>query len=321
MAVSLSGRAAGAVAGADVCKGVYPDTLDSILVKRDVGGAGDILAHRPLFKDLRAQLHRKVVFAVPAVYIPLVQDHPYIDRVVDSATVRKCDYAKVFSTLGKAAVYEFSKVPFVDKHRTELWAGYLGITLTSFDGHVRFTDWELDFSERFLSPFSGLKVGFMPVSSHPCKDVRREVIQEVIDQVSLRGASCFVFHNKPLGFERSTDVNVGIRKWMALTSRMDVVVTVATSMFHLANLLHIPTVAIFGVEDLAVFGKFFPEMVPIQRTRKDPKWPFCPCWSGLDCKMRVPGERDIYPPACLRSITADEICEGVGKASNGRLQL
>ena len=286
-----------------------------ILIRRDVGGAGDILMHRPLFKGVKERYPGyEIVFAVPERYIPLVRDHPYIDRVISTEESKGGRYERTFNTLGKAAAYEFSKVPFVDKHRAELWAVYLRTQLTEYDGHMNFTRDEVKFAQKFFAPYKGMKVGFAPVSAHPSKNIEREKVQEVINRLSNQGCHCFIFHNEPLGYKsygKGIDVNVGIREWMVLAEGMDVIVTVATSMFHVANLLHIPTVAIFGVEDLAVFGKFFPEMIPLQRTRKDPDWPFCPCWNWADCKLRPRGDRGHFPLPCLNSITATEIYKSV----------
>jgi len=127
-----------------------------ILIRRDVGGAGDILMHRPLFKGVKERYPGyEIVFAVPERYIPLVRDHPYIDRVISTEESKGGRYERTFNTLGKAAAYEFSKVPFVDKHRAELWAVYLRTQLTEYDGHMNFTRDEVKFAQKFFAPYKG----------------------------------------------------------------------------------------------------------------------------------------------------------------------
>ena len=237
--------------------------------------------HRPLFKELKERYPGSpIVFAIPKKYIPLVNDHPYIDKVIAIEDLNGFNFTRTFSTLGRSAVYEATNVPFVDKHRTELWAEYMKVPSFEYDAYFRFSKSENEFADKFLAPHEGLKIGFAPVSAHPSKDIEREKIQEVINRLSADGHSCFVFHTKPLGYENSTEVNIELREWMVLTSRMDVIITVATSTFHLANFFHIPTVAIFGCENLDTYGKFFPEMVPLQRTREMLGWSTCPCWNG-----------------------------------------
>jgi len=285
-----------------------------ILVYRNAGGAGDILMHRVLFEGIKQKHDCNLTVAIPEKYFPLICDHPAVDRIIDCKNINnKNGYKRSFNTLGKAAIYEFAKMPFVDQHRTDLWASYLGIKINGYKARFRFTGRELNMADHFFVNFKRPFVGISPVSAHPSKDLKRSVIQELINMLNSKGASCFIFHSEPLEYEHAVDVNVGLREWLCLTRRLDAVVTVATSMFHVANLFHIPTVAIFGVEDLRIFGKYFPEMIPIQRTRKSPEWPYCPCWSSLDCKLRPKNEREIYPPPCLQSITSEEIYEKTKK--------
>lgn len=294
-----------------------------VLIKRAAGGIGDILMHRMLFKDLKKNFEDKeLTLAIPEQYIPLVVDHPYIDRIISIDEIHKNRYGKTFNTLGKAGAYEFAQMPFVNKHRSDIWANYLGIELTEHEGYLTFTPDELSFADDFIDSFNGdLNVGIAPITAHPSKDISKRKIKKIISRLDRAGCRCFVFNDKPLGFRDSVDVNLDLRHWMAVTAKMDVVVTLATSMFHLANLLHKPTVAIFGVEDLSVFGKYFPEMVAVQRSREEPDWPFCPCWNSRDCKLRESDMRDSYPPECLKSITAKEVYEKVIGLTNGKLAI
>lgn len=282
---------------------------NKVLIKREDGGIGDILMHRMLFKDLKKFFEKsELTFAIPKKYIPLVSDHPYIDKVVAVECVDKSDYDETFNTLGKAGAYEFSKIPFIDKHRSDIWASYFKMKVTDRDGYLNFSDEEENFAKDFFANYEDkCYVGVAPVSAYESKDWEREKFQELINRLREKGCECFVFHDKSLKYKNAEDVNVGLREWMALTSKLDIVVTVATSTFNLANLLHKPTVAIFGAEDLSVYGKYFPEMIPVQRTRAESEFPFCPCWSSLDCKLREPGLRKRYPPECLKSISVDEV--------------
>jgi len=282
-----------------------------ILIYRNAGGFGDVLMHRMMFRDIKEQNPDcEITVALRERHMPLIWDHPYVDQVINIKTMNRAEYGKVYNTLGRAGTYEFLRVPFIDRHRSDIWASFMGVELTEHKGYINFTEEEIEFADNFLSGFKRPFIGISPVSAHKSKNVQSYKTQALIFKLSRIG-TVFVFHHDPLDYEKSINVNVGTREWMAITNRMDVIVTVATSMFNLANLLHIPTVAIFGVEDLTIFGKYFPEMVSIQRTREDAEWPFCPCWNSLDCKLKERNKRGDYPPECLASVSVGEIYEKV----------
>ena len=101
---------------------------------------------------------------------------------------------------------------------------------------------------------------------------------------------------------------------MYLVSCMDIIITPATSLFVLANLLHKPTIAIFGNEDLNVYAKYFSECIPIQRRHEihGERWNKCPCWRSDICQIN----NSNTSPACLQDITVSEVMQAIEKLIN-----
>jgi len=288
-----------------------------ILIIRAQGGVGDILNTRMIFEDIKKMAGgRKVTYAVSEKYIPLLTDHPHIDKVISRYDIKKEEYAFVKDITDKCGQYEVKHIPFVDKHRADIWANYVGLDLTTHEQHISFTKEETKKAKKLMGK-ARLKIGIQPISSNISKDWGLVKWQELVNLIkkTYKGVEVFCYHDKPIeGLTGVTGLyNLNLREWMASVNECNVLLTVATSMFCLANGLHKPTVAIFGSEDLDIYGKYFPEMVAIQRHRKNKDgWDECPCWSawrncakGSDISI----ENQKIPP-CLTSISVDEVMKG-----------
>jgi len=285
-----------------------------ILIMRRQGGIGDILNSRMMFEDIKKSYPDKgLVYAVPEEFIPLVSDHPFIDKVLDWEHISTMGWYIFADITNRCGEYEHRHMPNVDKHRSDIWAESAGIKLTNHNMHISFNDGEIEFAKGILEGITKPIVTIQPVSAHPSKDWPMDRWQEVVDIISKNyGFSIICFHNKELPIKNVIMMggNVNLREWMAITSQCDHVITVATSMYCLANGLHKPTVAIFGCEDLDIYGRYFPEMVPVQRHRKNSDgWGDCPCWQAWK-GCRKNDNKPVYPPPCLSSITVDEVMKG-----------
>ena len=288
----------------------YLDNSNKILIIRRQGGAGDILMTRMLFFDIKRTSHgNKVYYACPKNYWPLVQDHPYIDGLLDCFTVDRNSYGYVSDLTDQCGLYETTVAPFIDKHRSDIWANHIGIKLTQHEGHLSFTEPELTQAKnrlQELNPEGKPTCVISPITAHPGKDLPLSLVSAVCGGLKDLGYLPILFHTHPIEIEGVHSIHhIGLREWMALVSLCDVGITAATATYCLLNLLHKPTVACFGCEDLEIYGRYFPEMLPVQRHRYDRNgWDNCPCWCCWQCSYKTPGK---YPPACIESMTPDEV--------------
>jgi hypothetical protein len=86
---------------------------NKILIVRSVGGLGDIFMHRMIFEDFkRIMPDAEIHFACPKIYHDALIDHPFIDKVLDSATVDKSDYIISYNTTTACGRYEMKMAPF-----------------------------------------------------------------------------------------------------------------------------------------------------------------------------------------------------------------
>lgn len=282
-----------------------------------------MLLHRLLFEDVKARWPDHEVWAAfPRRYLPLVEDHPHLDRVVAVEDLTQHGtFDLAFDTTHRCGQHEHAMLRdhgYVDRHRADIWAEeVLGIRLLRHDAHVRLADPERAWADRTVREEApaGPSVGFAPYSSHPSKDwgYRSRKNEELVAALRARGIAVFVLHDEPARFEGAWSEVVDLRRWMALVATLDAVVTVASATFCLASCLRKPTVAIFGCEDLDVFARYFPECVPVQRRRRPDTeaWAECPCWDARRCAYK---EHGVYPPACLEDVTVAEVLVAVDEA-------
>jgi len=301
-----------------------------VLLINRLGGIGDILCARLLFEDLKQVPGvGEVTFAVPRKYLPLIQDHPFIDHkiAVESLNMDTVEdhYVLIKDITMVPGKVERRAMPEVTRNRADVLAGSIGLSLTSHRGHLTFTDEEMTFAREYLDRLGpGKKIGIAPVTSHPSKDIPIPLVQDLIGWCRQEGALLLIFHDRDLPIKGGiTCRGLGLREWMAVTSLLDAVVAPASAMFWISQLTARPTVAVFGCEDLRVFGKYHLNLRIIERRAKGTRlpystvvgkqdrvepfkgdWVYCPCWDALKCAYKEWGD---YPPLCLESIQPEEI--------------
>ena len=287
----------------------YLANQDKILIVRTVGGIGDVLISRMLFEDLKAlKPSVEICYAIQPPFFPLVQDHPFIDRVLDCNNIKLTEWPFFRDITNKAGAYEAATMPYVDKHRTDIWAEYIGYELEHHEGHMRISEEDKAWGKAFIKPSDKPRIGISPISAHASKDWGIEKFQELINRIGDK-AEVYIFHDSNLDLDGDNChklLNLNFRQWISAINELDAIVTVMTATFNIANVLHKPTIAIAGAEDLDIYGKYFPELIPIQRHRKDgDEWEHCPCWRAAGW-CAYDGAKQ-YPRKCIKSITVDEV--------------
>jgi ubiquinone/menaquinone biosynthesis C-methylase UbiE len=289
----------------------FAETHTRILIIRRIGGIGDIINSRMIFQDLKAMFPSShITYALPPQFMSLVQDHPFIDDVADCQKVQPRQYGFVVDITDTGGMHEAAIFPNVDLHRADIWANVIGLTLTHHETFLSFTPDERAKAKKLLGDDRCPVVAWAPYTSQKCKDYPEDKWQKVVSAIAEKGYRVLAMHSTPTNFKDCDSLpSQGLRSWMAVVAQCDYVLTPATGLFCVANALHIPTVAVFGCEDLDVYGRYFPEMIAVQQKGKD--WPGCPCWSAWKgCPLNpdgpVVGDKGGLPK-CLLTIQPERI--------------
>lgn len=286
-----------------------------IAIIRNIGGLGDIFMHRMMFEDFKQIAPDcEITFALPQEYHIAVEDHPYIDRVVDCKTLNKDDYGITYNTSNACIRYEVKIAPFADKHRSDIWANHCGVELKNHEMHIRLTDEEVATGKELIEKHrtrSGPSVAFCPISAMPTKNLN--LLQQTTVINCLHDHNCFAFglHTDPIDALNTLKIptihRTGIKKWMCVLAAADYVVSTDTAAFHFAGGIKKPLTGIFSFADGKIYGKYF-DFILVQKHRDDGDWDCGPCYNyGICSKCSGP----VKP--CLTEITSKMLKEGIEK--------
>lgn len=283
---------------------------DTILIQRSTGGLGDVLMHRMIFEDFKLLCPEiKIHFACPPAYMASMQDHPFIDKVLDSTKTDPSDYVQYYDTTIICGKTEQINAPMSSPHRSDIWANWCGLSLTKHDMHFNFTEEEISFAKAMIANKknkTGPNVAFCPCSAMKSKNLDEQQIRDTVD--GLHELGCFVYglHNRPvLGLETPILSGHDIRNYMALIAVADYVVSVDTAAFHIAGGLGKKQVGIFSWADGDVYGKYYKNCEIVQRHRKNGDWDCGPCYNWGLC----PKEKNSVRKPCITEITGAEIVD------------
>ncbi len=283
---------------------------NTIIINRACGGLGDILMHRMMFEDFKiAMPDVKIHFSCPKYYHDAVSDHPFVDQLVDCATLVKEDYLISYNTTTACGRMEMKMAPSSSPHRSDIWAEHCGIQLTKHDMHIHLKDEEklngLEIIEKHRDR-NGPSVLIAPVSAMQNKNLLEHQLIGLINGARDRGLYPFVIHNNPIDIVMKHDVPMiiekNLRNWMSIINQSNYVVSVDTSTFHCAGGMQKPLVGIFTFADGQVYGKYF-DFFLVQKHRSiDPTWTCGPCYNWCQCPITQKN-----PKPCLTEISSEMI--------------
>lgn len=293
----------------------FYDKRNRLLILRQTGGLGDILMHRMIFEDFKLMLPDvKIVFAIPTTYFQAVQDHPFIDEVVDHTTVDVKDYLISYCTTTACGRYENRVAPQADKHRSDIWAEHCGIKLSHHNMHIHLTAEEKAYGKAVVEKYNpnGKKsVIFCPISAMVGKNLDTVQTNGVIEELKRLDYCPLLLHSNPLTANAPTLTGHNIRQWMGIIHAADYVISVDTAAFHFAGGIGKPLVGIFSWADGTVYGKYF-NFTLVQKHRSyTPGWDCGPCFNWWKCLKCPNGQQPRKP--CITEITVEDVMIGVHK--------
>jgi len=283
---------------------------NKILIIRATGGLGDILMMRMIFEDFKLinpNIH--ITFACPIYYHDIVRDHPFIDEVVDSNTINKDDFLISWNLSTACGAYEQAKAPYGDKHRSDIWAEYCGVTLTCHNMHLQLTQEEVEFGKNKIKELSSGKpvVIISPISALIGKNLDKQQIDGTVMGLQTLGFDVFGLHLVAIpDFPAKVIAGLSIRNMMAVVSAADYIVSVDSATFHMAGGLGRPVVGIFSWANGLLYGKWYSKCVIVQKRKKLENWQ-CPCYDWFKCPLCP--DHKVHRKPCITEITSSEIVE------------
>lgn len=286
-----------------------------VLIIRSVGGLGDILMHRMMFEDFkRVAPDIEVHFACPYQYHDAVKDHPYIDKVLNSADVNRTDYVLCYNTSTACGAYEMKIAPQSGMNRSDIWAAHCGLTLQHHNMHISLTEEEQAWGREQIKALSPEKpvVLISAVSAMDSKNLQPNQLEGLVKGLEERGCTPIGIHTVPVPWFTKNGVPLlhghSIRRWMALIHAAHYVVSVDSAAFHCAGGMGRPLVGVYTWADGQVYGKHY-DFFLVQRHRNlDPNWTCGPCYNWCEC----PKTKATLKP-CLTEITPELILSAVDK--------
>lgn len=283
-----------------------------VLIRRNVGGLGDILMHRMIFEDFKLLMPEvEITFACPVLYHPAVLDHPFIDNLVNCKQIKDTDFLVQYDTSYACNRYELKAAPFCDKHRSDIWAEHCGVSLTCHNMHIKMFEGELAWAKgKIRSDKPTVLVS--PISAMENKNLAPHQINPVIEKLS-KDYFVFTTHTSPTyEIDAPCFTGLSIREWMSLIASVDYVISVDSAAFHCAGGMGKPVVGIFGWADGMVYGKHYPKAVLVQKHRDyTPGWTCGPCFNFMKC----PKCSDVRKP-CITELTSDDILMGFSEMAD-----
>jgi ADP-heptose:LPS heptosyltransferase len=302
---------------------------NTVLIIRNARGIGDILMHRMMFEDFKRIMPEcRLVFACPKQYHDLVKDHPYVDEVVDSATLNRFNYLMSYDTSYCDIRYECGMAPYIDKHRADIWAEHCGVILTKHNMHLPFLDAEvLQFGMLQVRQAKNMtmksnkncpNVLLCPTAFDNLRSLTNKHIEDVVSYLREKGVFIYSTHQSKIPVLSNLNVPVftgyGTREWLSFIHAADYVVSVDTASFHYAGGIKKPLVGIFTYADGKYRGKYF-DFTLVQKHRDNGDWPCGPCYNHTMCtnpKCKNPGSL-TDPKPCLTELKSSEIIDGIEK--------
>lgn len=274
----------------------------TVLVKRNMGGYGDILFTTIVAKALKEEFGDRVVidYMVPPNYSDVLLENPRIRRVIHEDPMGGYNHVFDLTDLEfRVELGEMGKYGEVKRSRTQIYLDTLGLKCDHKPEYYPTLDekrWaDQEWGIRGPSP----RIAVVSKGSNKLKEW--EGMDSLISK--LRG----------LGNVKVLDqMDLSFRHAAALASLADIVVSPDSGISNVSAAMRVPTVTIFSNRNGAVFAQMFTTMFPIQGS--------CPIQEDRDyCEFFTPcfGEaphrdkENIDSPKCLKNLPVDDVLKKV----------
>ena len=292
---------------------------NKILIKRRVGGFGDILMQRMLFEDFSKSFpEAELTFACPMAYIEMAKNHPFA-KIADIGTIDERDYGVIYDLTTACRVHESRHGINNKDHRSDIWGDHCGVTLTE---HNMFLKPDLDMLKQCkeaLKQYNKENKPTVLLVTASTKDdfgigksLTYDQITDVVNSLRNQGFYVFTISDERqivydhLGVDQITSIHH--QAWICLVELSDFVISVDTATFHIAGGLGKPLVGIFSFTDGKVYGKYY-DFILVQKHRDNGDWDCGPCFNSTCC----PKSKSTQKP-CITELSSASILRGFAEA-------
>lgn len=292
----------------------FHERRNRVLVRRRVGGFGDILMHRMIFEEFhRAMPDVELHFSCPHAFSDMAEDHPFLSSLVLDRYVEEEKYGVIYDTTLACGFHETKHAPYCQDHRSDIWAAHCGLTLSHHEMHLKLRPELVELGKQQIgcSPSVCLATCSNSPAANGCgKSLTDEQIAGIVTGVRERGYFPFTVHPDEQPIYTKLGVHQIITRnntdlWKAVVAAADYVVAIDSATFHMAGGLKKPMTAVFAFTDGKVYGKYY-QFVLVQKHRDDGNWDCGPCWDWTRC----PKEQNSLRKPCMTLITPQEILKG-----------
>lgn len=291
---------------------------NKVLIKRRVGGFGDIVMQRMMMEDF-AKTGLDICYSCPFPFIEIMKNHPYLKEIKSLSEVKDEDYGMIYDITTICAVTESSLGNKNKKHRSDIWANYCGIELNKHETYLTSDIEDLEFYKKEIKKINidSKKIIFLSLNATnnnfgESKSLNEEQIISIIKK--LKDLNYFIITASDCDREIYNKLNIkqfiklNIKQWISLIDACDFIISVDTASFHIAGALKKPLLGIFGFTDGKVYGKYY-DFVLVQKHRDNGNWPCGPCFNYHGC---LKDKINIKKP-CITELTVEEIIDGFKK--------
>lgn len=297
----------------DISVSKYQEIKNKVLVFRNIGGYGDILAMRMIFEDIKKQYPDFLFdWAVPHGYFAAAKGHPFVNKILHCGDYDENEYLAVYNLTHTCVKYEWGKGKLIDKNRADIWANSMGAHLNS---HNMWLPSYNQHKEKIVKDLRNIGwdgekklVLFAPRSAMSQKNLTVE--QCTFIKNMTKDAFLFILHTVPIleidHLKIPTISNYKLEESMACTEIADFVISTDTGHMHCAAGYKKPTLAIFCYTDGKIIAKYYETVKTVQRHHLDEPDYCGPCNNYNRCT------RDIHSKIkpCLTDVTNDMIQDG-----------
>jgi heptosyltransferase-2 len=272
-------------------------------------GIGDVLMTTPTIRALYQKFHGNIsiTYATNPKYLDgallkVLQDNPYIEKVIDRENLNEEDYDAVVNLHCPAIAHEKPMAPPVN--RIDLFAQHAGVyPLADTSLTYTVTEEEKTEANAFLN-----SLGLNPVmqtiiminlfSSSTTRSLDKQVVLDSLKQLSsLNMKLLLITHdsdsNTASSFKNIANLHTvkgkDIRELSAILTQINLLLCPDSALLHAAGALNIPTVALFAPTDPRARVNYYPNAKAIwggEGLNGHPHWyEACPfgdiCWKRI----------------------------------------
>jgi ADP-heptose:LPS heptosyltransferase len=271
----------------------YYQRRNKVLIKRLVGGFGDIIVQRMMFEDFYKQFpNLEFTFSCPHKFIDLAINHPFV-KTIEIEKLEENDFGIVYDISTACRTHELRYASNNKKNRSDIWAEYCGITLKNHNQFLKPKENMVLKCKEMLSKYNTKNLPVVLLATQSTNDnygnaksLNYDQVFEIIKELKKMGFYVFTIHSELQDaysdLQVDQFVSININQWVALVSIADYVISIDSATFHIAGALKKPLVGIFSFTDGKVVGKYY-DFILVQKHKDNGNWDCGPCWNFYNC--------------------------------------